>query len=566
VKIEFSDDPVAQLPAAALVAWSFEGSPAASGTVEELAAETRGLISELDPAEFSGKAYEFALLERPAGLAARRLLVVGAGKKEKFDSNQLRRVAGAAVRTLRARGIHEVTWLLENYRFSIDDPGIDDCRLTIDDCKTNTTEPSGPGSGSSKTQPTGGDLAPDVFQSLIDNRQSAIRPGGGAARVVEAVVEGAILADYDADSYRTERNAEKRIDRLILATNGGAAASSGKGAGQSDATRAAAERGRIIAEATNFTRDLVNAPSNQMTPTRLAEQAETMAARFGLDCQVLGPEEIRALKMGAFWSVAQGSDEPARLIVLRYFPAGAPAEPVIGLVGKGITFDTGGISIKPATDMHEMKTDMAGGATMLGVMRALAQLKPNVRVLAVVPATENMPSGKASKPGDVITSMSGKTIEILNTDAEGRLVLADGITYAKQQGATVVVDAATLTGAVTVALGNITTGVFGRDEDWVNRVLGAAAAAGERMWRLPVDDDYRDLYKSSIADLANFGGRYGGAIIAAMFVGEFAGDTPWVHLDIAGTRWSNEEKPYLAKGPTGHGVRTLVELLTRIAD
>ena len=209
-----------------------------------------------------------------------------------------------------------------------------------------------------------------------------------------------------------------------------------------------------------------------------------------------------------------------------------------------------------------MKTDMAGGATMLGVMQAIAQLKPKLRVTAVVPATENMPSGKAYKPGDVITSMSGKTIEILNTDAEGRLLLADALTYAKQLGCTVLIDAATLTGAVTIALGNTTTGVFGWNKEWVERVLAAAATAGEKMWALPVDEDYRDLYKSSIADLANTGGRYGGAITGAMFVGEFAGDTPWVHLDIAGTRWSNEEKPFMAKGPTGHGVRTLVQLLT----
>ena len=499
MKIDFSDDPIAGIAAAAMVVVSFEGAPATSGTVEQLPLETRALVADFETAEYSGKSYECALLPKPAGLAARRLLVVGAGKPEKFDANHLRRVAGTAVRYLRTRGIHEVTWLLHR------------------------------------------GLASGVTEGAV-----------------QAIVEGAILADYDADRYRTERGADKWIDRLELATDGG---------GASDGLRASAERGRIIAEATNFTRKLVNEPSNLMTPTVLAEQAQTMAAQFGLDCQVLGPDEIRALKMGAFWAVAQGSDEPPRLIVLHYSPEGTADRPetgpLIGLIGKGITFDTGGISIKPAADMHEMKADMAGGATMLGVMRAIAQLKPRVRVIAVVPATDNMPSGKAFKPGDVITSMSGKTIEILNTDAEGRLVLADAITYARQQGATVVIDAATLTGAITIALGNITTGVFGWDKEWVNRVLAAAAATGEKMWQMPVDDDYRELYKSSIADLANTGGRYGSAIIAAMFVGEFAGGTPWVHLDIAGTRWSNEEKPYLAKGPTGHPVRTLVQLLTQ---
>jgi leucyl aminopeptidase len=274
---------------------------------------------------------------------------------------------------------------------------------------------------------------------------------------------------------------------------------------------------------------------------------------------------MEELKMGALLAVAQGSEEPAQLIVVRYDPPEAPAAPVVALIGKGITFDSGGISIKPSENMHEMKTDMAGGATMLGVMQAVAQLRPKVRVLAVIPATDNMPSAKAARPGDVVTAMSGKTIEILSTDAEGRMVLADALCYAKQLGSTVLIDAATLTGAVTIALGNITTGVFGWNQEWVGRVLASAAAAGERMWQLPVDEEYRDLYKSTIADLANTGGRYGSAIVGAMFVGEFAGDTPWVHLDIAGTRWANEERPYQAKGPTGHGVRTLVHLLTHLA-
>jgi len=402
-------------------------------------------------------------------------------------------VAGSAVRFLRARGIHELAWVL----------------------------------------------------------------GGAEASLIQAIVEGAILADYDADRYRTEQNAERRIDHLLLATGG---------ASPSEAMLGAAERGRIVGETQNYVRELVNEPANKMTPTLLALRAQEMATRHGFDCQVLGPQEIRDLKMGAFWSVAQGSEEPPRLIVVRYSPPDAPEKPVVGLVGKGITFDAGGISIKPSDNLHEMKTDMAGGAAMLGAMQAVAQLKAPVRVVAVIPATENMPSGKAAKPGDVVISLSGKTIEILNTDAEGRLVLADALTYAKQLGCTVLIDAATLTGAITVALGNISTGVFGWNQEWVSRVLASAAAAGERMWQMPLDEDYRELYKSAIADLANSGGRYAGAITAAMFVGEFAGDTPWVHLDIAGTRWANEEKPYLAKGATGVVVRTLVHLLTNLAS
>ena len=494
MKIEFRNEPLAELKTPVLVAFGFEGSPASSGTVERLPSTTGPLLEELQTSgELTGKAYECTLVHRPPGLAAQKLLVVGAGKREKFTNAQLRRLSGTAARYVRARAIHEMAWL--------------------------STE---------------GETPSDDMQS---------------------VVEGALVADYDADTYRTEKNGERRIDRFDLAT---------AGVSVGEAERAALERGRTIAEAQNFTRSLVNEPSNAMTPSALAQRAQEMAARCGLECLVLDSQEIRDLRMGAFWAVAQGSEEPARLIVVRYTHREAPQSPVIGLVGKGITFDTGGISIKPAADMHEMKTDMAGGATMLGVMQAIAQLKPKVHVVAIVPATENMPSGKAYKPGDVITSMSGKTIEILNTDAEGRLVLADAITYAKQLGCTVLIDAATLTGAITIALGNITTGVFGWNQEWVSRVLASAAAAGERMWQLPVDEEYRELYKSAIADIANTGGRYGGAITGAMFVGEFAGDTPWVHLDIAGTRWSNEEKPYRAKGPTGHGVPTLVHLLTHL--
>ncbi len=494
MKIEFQSAPLAQLSATALVAYSFEEAPASSGTVEKLPEETRGLLREMHEAgELTGKAFECTPVRRPDGLSADKLLVVGAGKSEKFSETQLRHLAGAAVRHLRSRGVRQMAWIL-------------------------------------------GSVAPST---------------------ITAVVDGALVADFDPDRYRTESNDKKGIDTLSLATGGEQFSSD---------AHAALVRGRILGEAQNFTRELVNETSNQLTPTRLADQAEKMAARFGLVCEVLGPEEIQKLKMGAFWAVAQGSREPSRFIIIRYSPEGAPPEPVIGLIGKGITFDSGGISIKPSDNMHEMKTDMAGGATMLGVMQAVAQIKPRVRVVALIPATENMPGGNAYKPGDVITSMSGKTIEVLNTDAEGRLVLADALTYAKRLGCTVLIDAATLTGAVMVALGSITTGVFGWNKDWVNRLLAAAHHAGEKMWQMPVDEDYRELYKSSIADLANTGGRYGGAITGAMFIGEFAGDTPWVHLDIAGTRWANDEKPYRAKGPTGHGVRTLVQLLTDFAS
>lgn len=489
MKIEFHKEPIERLKVPLLATWGFEGSPQSSGSVEELPSATRKMLEQLHASgELTGKAYECTLVHHPAGLAAERLLVVGAGKKEKFSAAHRLRLAGTAVRYARARNIHHLGWI--------------------------------------------------SHKETVEGIQN--------------VVEGAILADYDADKYRSDRNPERRVDRFEIELGGAEA-------GKTEAE--AVKEGCVIAESVNFARDLVNEPSNRMTPTLLAEQAVAMARQFGLESKVLGPDEIRSLKMNAFWAVAQGSSEPPRLIVIRYTPNDAPETPVIGLIGKGITFDTGGISIKPSQNMEEMKTDMAGGAAMLGVMRAIAQLKPKVRVMAVVPATENMPGSRAYKPGDVITSMSGKTIEILNTDAEGRLVLADALHYAKLQGADVLIDAATLTGAVTIALGNITTGVFGWNKEWVGRVLTSAAETGERMWELPVDDEYRDLYKSSIADIANTGGRYGGAITGAMFVGEFAGETPWVHLDIAGTRWNYEEKPYLTKGPTGHPVRALVHLL-----
>ncbi len=493
MRIELQRESAARLAVPAVVVYCHEDDPLTSGTAALLPEETRKLLADLKKGnELKGKAYERTLIHRPAGLAAQKLLVVGAGKKEKFKPFEFGRLAGAAARFLRTRGVHQMAWMVGNEA--------------------------------------------DVGQ-------------------IQSLVEGVVLADYDSDRYRTERNGDFRIDSLILA---------GEELAASEVLGAAAERGRVIAEAANFTRDLVNEPANRMTPTILARQAREMAAPLGLEYQELGVEEIRTLKMGAFLAVAQGSDEPPRMLILRYLPPDAPDSPVIGLVGKGITFDSGGISLKPSQDMHEMKTDMAGGATMLGVMKAIAQIKPRIRVVAVIPATENMPSGKAYRPGDVITSMSGKTIEVLNTDAEGRLALADSLTYARQLGCNVLIDAATLTGAVMVALGNITTGVFGSDQQWVNRVIASGSQTGERMWQLPVDDDYRELYKSSIGDLANTGGRYGGAITAAMFVGEFAEDTSWVHLDIAGTRWSNEEKPYLAKGPTGVPVRTLVHALTHL--
>jgi leucyl aminopeptidase len=324
---------------------------------------------------------------------------------------------------------------------------------------------------------------------------------------------------------------------------------------------AAAERGRIIAEAQNFAREMANEPPNRLTPLALAEYARGMAEEFGLEYEALDRDRMAQLGMGSLLGVAIGSAEPPVLIVLRYRPATGLADSAhLGLVGKGVTFDTGGISIKPADGMEKMKYDMAGGAAMIGAMRALAQLKPAIPVTALIPAVENMPGSRAQRPGDIVTSLSGKTIEVINTDAEGRLILADAITYAQRLGCTHLVDAATLTGAVVVALGHYNVGLFANDDALRERVLLAARAEGEKMWHMPLDDEYKDYLKNAYADISNVGGRYGGAVTAAMFLKEFADPTPWVHLDIAGTAWLDEGKPFLAKGPTGVPLRTMVRL------
>ena len=445
----------------------------------------------LGSGEVSGKPLETNLLYKPAGLKAKRLLLISGGSAKSFSAYDLRRVAGAAARTLKSRGIRSFAFVA----------------------------PSG--------------IAPE--------------------QAVRAIVEGAHVGNFDPDYYRSDRK-DQKIDALTVVTSG-----------EKSALEKAAAEAQIVGESQNFTRDLVNEPSNRMTPTILAERARKMCGEVGLKCEVYGADKIKELKMGAFWSVAQGSDEPPALIVMTYDPAGAPAKPVLGLVGKGITFDTGGISIKPADGMEKMKYDMAGGATMIGAMRAIALLKPKVKVIGIVCATENMPSGKAQKPGDVQIAMSGKSIEIINTDAEGRLVLADGLYYARQLGCTHLVDAATLTGAVVVALGYANAGVFANDDDMYARFNSATAKAGEKMWRMPLDDEYKEQIRSSIADIMNTGGRWGGAITAAMFLKEFAEDTPWIHLDIAGTAWTEDQKPWIAKGPSGIALRSLVEFVKSFA-
>lgn len=437
-----------------------------------------------DSGEFSGKSLEIAVLHHPAGLKAKRLVLAGGGKRERFDSPELRKLAGVALRALKPKGARNIV-------LALDEP-----------------------------------YRSDAY--------------------VAAAVEGALLADVESDRYKTDpKKNEKQVDRFAVL--GG--------------SESALNYGRIVAESQNFTRSLANEPPNLLTPMRLAERAREMAAEQGLECEVLDQDRMRHLGMGALLGVAQGSAEPPALIIVRYKPASpGPSKDHLGLVGKGVTFDTGGISIKPAEGMEKMRYDMAGGAAVLGAMRAIAQLQPAIPVTALVPAVENMPGSRAQRPGDIVTTLAGKTVEVLNTDAEGRMILIDALTYAQRLGCTHLVDAATLTGAIVVALGAVNVGAFSNNEAFLQKLLSAAKAEGEKMWQLPLDEEYKEQLKSAFADLHNIGGRPAGSITAAMFLRDFVGDTPWIHLDIAGTAWLDDAKPYMAKGASGVGVRTFVKL------
>jgi leucyl aminopeptidase len=386
------------------------------------------------------------------------------------------------------------------------------------------------------------------------------RSEGDAEKVAAASVEGAVTALFEPDKYRTTDKEERTIDRFVCLVEGA----------EEEALRRGAERGRFIGESVNFTRELSNEPGGYLTPSDMAERAREIANQFGLSIDVLDEARMEQEGMGALLSVSRGSDEPAKLIVLKYTPRDAAAAisrqedgELLAFIGKGITFDSGGISLKPGENMEMMKYDMTGGATVLGAMRAIAQLKPSIPVLGLVPASENLPSGKATKPGDVVRAMSGKTIEIINTDAEGRLVLSDAICYAKKLGATRIVDMATLTGAVSIALGDVNTAILGTDQGLIDEVIEAGREVGERFWQLPLDKEYSKQIKSDIADIKNVGGRKAGTITAAAFLKEFTDGTPWAHLDIAGTAWGDEAKPYRAKGPTGIAVRTLINFVER---
>src|SRR4051812_26955461 len=382
------------------------------------------------------------------------------------------------------------------------------------------------------------------------------RAEADAELVASAAVEGAIMGVFEPDKYRTVDKEKRQIEKLIVSLAGAEEGAISRGT----------ERGRIVGESVNFTRDMANEPGAYLTPTDMADRAREMASEFGLSIDVLDEARMEQEGMGSLLSVSHGSDQPAKLIVLKYTPGDGVAAPegeLMAFVGKGITFDSGGISLKPGENMELMKYDMTGGATVIGAMRAVAQLKPSIPVLGVAPCSENLPSGKATKPGDVVRAMTGKTIEVINTDAEGRLILSDAICYAKKLGAKRIIDMATLTGAVSIALGDVNTAVLGTDQSLIDEIIAAGREVGEKFWQLPLDKEYTKQIKSDIADIKNVGGRKAGTITAAAFLKEFADGVSWAHLDIAGTAWGDDARPYRSKGPTGIAVRTLINIVDR---
>jgi len=390
---------------------------------------------------------------------------------------------------------------------------------------------------------------------------ATITQGGGitgttAEDSTQAIVEGALLGIYLFRQHITKEAEHGEIKQLTIVD---------AEEGDLTALEEGCRKGRIIAEAANLARDMANEPPNYMTPTQLAETARKVAESHGLEIEVLEREQMQEMGMGALLGVAQGSQQPPKFIILRY-RGGTSKQADVTILGKGITFDSGGISIKPSEGMGDMKADMAGGASVIGAMSAIAQLKPRINATAIVPATENLPGGRAFRPGDILTALDGKTIEIITTDAEGRLILADAIGYAKKQGTRLMVDVATLTGAMRIALGDICTGAFTNNQELVDKVIAAGARAGELIWQMPMYEQYKEQNKSTVADIKNAGNRLAGAITAAQFLAEFAGDTPWVHLDIAGTSMSDKEHNYLTKGATGVPVRTLVNFVLSLSE
>ena len=496
MQVEANRGPIEELDVQALAVAVFKDEKPGEGFLKKLDELSGGLVrSAIEAEEFSGKEGETAYFHLVGNdkLKFRRLLLVGVGDEKEYRSPQVSEMAGTAVRSLRAKNAKSIA----------------------------------------------------VVPRVKDNDEETARRS----------TEGAFIALFDPDKYRTVDKEQKTVDRLVVVVDGGDQAALDRGA----------HAGTVVGEAINFTRDLANEPGAYMTPSDMAERARDIANEFGLSIDVLDEARMEQEGMGSLLSVAHGSEQPAKLIILKYTPANVESDDkeLLSFVGKGVTFDSGGISLKPGEHMELMKYDMTGAATVMGAMRAIAQLKPPIPILGVAPCTENLPSGKATKPGDVVKAMTGKTIEIINTDAEGRLILADAIAYARKLGATKIIDMATLTGAVSIALGDVNTAVLGTDQELIDEIISAGREVGEKYWQLPLDKEYSKQIKSDIADIKNVGGRKAGTITAAAFIKEFTDGVAWAHLDIAGTAWGDDAKPFRSKGPTGIAVRTLLRIVDR---
>ena len=487
---------IAQIEADAIVVNLFEGVEQPGGATAAVDKALDGAISSLiGRGEIKGKFGEVSIIHTFGKLPAGIVAVAGLGKRQDFNVNKIRGVAGESCRSLRKLNCRKIATILH-----------------------------GAGTGD------------------IELEASA-----------EAIAEGALLGLYSFNKYKKPEYAD--VEEMLVVV---------REEGKIPVLEPAVHKGTAIAEATNLARDMVNEPANYMTPTRMAEAAKEIATKYNLEFKVFDSKDMETMGMGALLGVAKGSSQPPQLITLSY-KGDERSEKALGFLGKGITFDSGGISIKPSEGMGEMKDDMAGAAAVMAALGAIAQLKPQINVTAIIPATENLPSGTALKPGDVLKAMNGKTIEVISTDAEGRLILADALSYAQKLGLSPLIDLATLTGACRVALGTLYSGLFSNDQDLADKILRAAERTGERIWQMPLPEEYKEQNKSEIANVKNTGNRYGGAITAALFLAEFVDNTPWVHLDIAGTASSNKESGYAVKGATGVGVRTLVELALNAA-
>jgi len=482
---------IAKIEADAIVVNLFEGVEQAGGATAAVDKALDGVISSLiSRGEIKGKFGEVGIVHTFGKLPAGIVAIAGLGKRQDFNVDKIRGVAGEFCRALRKLNYHKIATILH-----------------------------GAGIGG------------------IESEASA-----------EAIAEGALLGLYSFTKYKKPEYED--IEEILIVV---------REKEQVSILEAAIGKGKLMAEATSIARDMVNEPANYMTPSQMAEAAKEIASKYNLELKVFDRENMEAMGMGAMLGVAKGSSQPPKLITLAY-KGDERSEKALGFLGKGITFDSGGISIKPSEGMGEMKDDMAGAAAVMAAIGAIAQLKPKINVTAIIPTTENLPSGTALKPGDVLKAMNGKTIEVISTDAEGRLILADALSYAQKLGLSPLIDLATLTGACRVALGTLYSGLFGNDQDLIDKILKVSKKTGERMWQMPMPEEYKEQNKSEIADVKNTGNRYGGAITAALFLAEFVANNPWVHIDIAGTAFSAKESGYIVKGATGVGVRTLIEL------